>query len=112
MRKLLAAVMAAAALLVPGCSTMNHTVHTNCRVTNKDVLQKVEGDKHSTSTSFERRLNTSCGTFIVEDSIVGGFDSYDTWNQLEVGKVYDIETGGFRVGLFGSFPTVTKVTPK
>lgn len=98
--------------VVPACSTMNSELHANCKVTNKDVLQQVRGDKHSTSTHFERRLNTTCGTFVVDDNLVGGFDSYDTWTSLEVGKVYDITTGGYRNGFFDSFPSVTKVTPK
>lgn len=100
------------ATVLTGCSFVNNQVHHDCTVQKKDVLQKVSGDKHGTSTSFERRLITSCGTFIVEDSLNGGFSSYDTWNALQEGKVYDIETGGFRVGFFGSFPTVVKATPK
>lgn len=102
----------AATFLVPACSFMNHQVHPDCTVINKDSLQKVTGDKNGTHTTFDRRLITTCGTFIVEDSVVGGFNSYDTWNTLAIGKVYDIETGGYRVGVFGSFPTVTKVTAK
>lgn len=112
MKRLVAAAGALGALLLPGCSFMNHQVHPDCTVINKDAIQKVSGDKNGTHTSYDRRLITTCGTFVVEDSVVGGFDSYDTWNTLAIGKVYDIETGGYRVGVFGSFPTVTKVTAK
>jgi hypothetical protein len=113
-KKIIVGAVAAAAVAITGsaCSMMNNETHHNCKVLAKDVLQKVSGNKDGTSTHFERRLGTSCGTFVVEDSLNGGFNSYDTWTALQEGKVYDIETGGFRVGLFDSFPTVVKVTPK
>jgi len=104
--------LAITATALSGCASMNQKVHADCTVLHKDVLQKVTGTKDSTTTSFERRLATSCGTFIVEDSLAGGFSSYDTWNQLQEGKVYDIKTGGYRVGFLGSFPTVVSIVPK
>lgn len=114
MKKLaLVAVLAVGTLALPGCAaSLNHQAHTNCKVLKKETFQHVSGDNGSTSTSFERRLDTTCGAFNVGDSIAGGFSSYDTWNRVEEGKTYDIETGGFRMGMFDSFPTVVKVTPK
>lgn len=91
---------------------MNHQMHANCRVTGKDQLYSASGDKNGSSTTRTKRVSTSCGVFNVEDSIGGGFSSYDNWAKLEVGKTYDIETGGFRVGIFGSFPVVTRVISK
>jgi hypothetical protein len=106
--------IAAAAILttLSGCAFQNQQWHADCTVQAKDVLQKVEGNKDGTSTSFERRLSTSCGVFNVSDSLAGNFSSYDTWNHLEVGKTYDIRTGGYRVGVFSMFPTVLEVRAK
>ncbi|CQD03632.1 hypothetical protein BN000_00607 [Mycobacterium europaeum] len=106
------AAAALSAIAVAGCSTMNHQMHTGCRVTGKDQLYSASGDKNGTRTTRTKRVSTTCGAFDVEDSIGGGFNSYDNWSLLEVGKTYDIETGGYRVGIFGSFPVVTKVLPK
>ncbi|MDM3894794.1 hypothetical protein [Mycobacterium intracellulare] len=100
------------ALVIVGCSTMNHEMHHNCKVTGKDMLYNTSGDKNGTSTSRTKRLSTTCGVFNVEDNISGGFNSYDLWAALEVGKTYDIETGGYRVGVLGNFPVATKVIPK
>ncbi len=33
------------------------------------------------NTSREYRLSTSCGTFAVEDTVAGGFDSWDLWQS-------------------------------
>ncbi|BCP29572.1 hypothetical protein [Mycobacterium intracellulare] len=112
LNKALAAVAAMGAVAAVGCSSMNHQMHANCRVTGKDQLYITSGDKNGTRTSRTKRVSTTCGAFNVEDSISGGFNSYDNWALLEVGKTYDIETGGFRVGILGSFPVVTKVVPK
>ncbi|GAB4677625.1 hypothetical protein [Mycobacterium avium] len=107
-----AATVALAVLAAGGCSTINHQVHRGCKVTGKDMLYGTSGDRNGTRTTRTKRLSTTCGTFNVSDNIAGGFNSYDLWAQLEVGHVYDIETGGYRIGFFGQFPTVTKVTPK
>ncbi|OBJ10741.1 hypothetical protein [Mycobacterium sp. 1465703.0] len=110
--RIAAAGVVAAFLLTGGCAAMNHQTHHDCKVTGKDMLYDTSGDKHGTSTKRTKRLSTTCGVFNVSDNVVGGFNSFDTWSQLEVGHVYDIETGGYRIGFFGEFPTVTKVTPK
>lgn len=87
---------------------MNHEWHRGCTVINKDMLYSQSNDKHSSSRT--KRLSTSCGVFNVSDSISGGFNSYDRWAQLQVGKKYDIETGGYRVGVANSFPTVINIS--
>ncbi len=93
-----AAVVAAVAL--SGCSAMNTTQHEDCVVLSKERLLQ-------DGTSGEKRVNTSCGTFEVGDSIVGGFNSYDTWTQLAEGQTWDFVTGGFRIGILSTFPVVT-----
>lgn len=94
-----------AAVLLSGCSTMNQAWHTGCVIRAKDVLySSTDGN-----TSRNKRLSTSCGSFNVSDSLAGGFDSWDTWQRLEVGKTYDIKTGGFRVGILSQFPTVLEI---
>ncbi|AGK87757.1 secreted protein [Mycobacterium phage Phrux] len=108
-KTLIAAALAAAALLTPSCSLMSHQVYTDCTVQAKDTLLDGNGDGGVTRT---KRVTTTCGAFDVEDSLAGGFNSWDLWTALEVGKTYDIETGGPRVGFFSMFPYVTKVTAK
>ncbi|QDM55959.1 hypothetical protein SEA_TRAX_72 [Gordonia phage Trax] len=100
------AVIAAATSLATGCSFMNEQTHRGC------VVQEKKTEYNVTNGSSERknRLVTSCGVFEVGDSLSGGFSSYDTWSKLKEGKSYDIQTGGFRIGVFSQFPTVTGIT--
>lgn len=103
----LAAVTLTAATL-SGCAFQNQQWHADCTVQAKDILYKTV-DGTSTRT---KRLTTSCGTFNVEGTLAGNYNDWDTWNHLDVGKVYDIRTGGYRVGFFSSFPTVLEVRAK
>lgn len=102
---LAAAVTGALAVALTACSTANQEWHNGCQVTGKDVLYSSTNG----TTTRDYRLSTSCGTFEVGDSIAGGFNSWDTWQALEVGKVYDIRTGGYRVGWASVFPTVLEI---
>lgn len=97
---------AAVAVSLSGCAATNQQWHNACTIQAKDVLYSgSQGD-----TSRTKRLSTSCGSFDVEDALsVGQFDSWDIWQQLEVGKVYDLKTGGPRIGLLSIFPTVIEV---
>ncbi|WVX89668.1 hypothetical protein SEA_FEYRE_49 [Mycobacterium phage Feyre] len=111
MKKRIAIVAATAIGIVTlpaACSLQNQQEHTGCTVTAKDTLYSAN-DGNSTRTL---RVSTSCGAFDVEDSLAGGFNSWDLWQQLEVGKVYDMKTGGYRVGIVSSFPTLIEVTPR
>lgn len=109
--KLLAAAgVGAIAVALTSCSLANQEWHNDCRVTGKDILSSVSSDsKGNVSTSRTKRLSTSCGAFNVGDSIAGGFNSWDTWQALEVGKVYDIRSGGFRAGWADQFPMVLEI---
>ncbi|QJD50457.1 hypothetical protein SEA_CHRIS_55 [Mycobacterium phage Chris] len=110
-RNLLATTVAVGGLVVtlalPGCSMNNQEWHDDCTVTAKDTLYS----SHDGNSSREYRLSTSCGTFAVEDTIAGGFNSWDTWQGLKEGARYDIRTGGYRVGFLSSFPSVLEVKP-
>jgi hypothetical protein len=102
--KIVAAVTLAA-ITLSACSTVNQEWHRGCTVTAKDTLyDSVDGN-----TTRTYRLSTSCGPFNVEDSLAGGFNSWDTWQALQVGKVYDIRSGGYRVGFASAFPTVLEI---
>jgi len=96
----------AAAVTLSGCAAMNQQWHTGCTVNAKDVLySSADGN-----TDRTKRLTTSCGSFDVSDALsVGQFDSWDTWQHLEVGKTYDLKTGGPRIGFFSMFPVVIEV---
>lgn len=104
MRALAAAVAAGVAL--SGCAATNQQWHANCEVSAKDIITEIHG---GTSTRT-KRVSTSCGPFDVEDAWeVGQFDSWDLWQALQVGKTYDIKTGGKRAGAWNMFPTVIEV---
>lgn len=105
MRKRALAILAAGVILT-GCAASNQQWHTNCEVTGKDTLYKsTDGDTHRV-----KRVSTSCGAYDVEDAWeVGQFDSWDAWQKLQVGKTYDIKTGGPRIGILDSFPIVLDV---
>ncbi|AEL19697.1 hypothetical protein SEA_EDUGATOR_47 [Mycobacterium phage Edugator] len=111
MKKRLAtvAVAAVAVIALPSaCSLVNQQEHTGCTVTAKDMLYSTN-DGNSTRT---KRVSTSCGAFDVEDSMAGGFNSWDLWQRLEVGKVYDLKTGGYRFGPTSTFPVLLEATQR
>ncbi|ARQ95496.1 secreted protein [Mycobacterium phage Shandong1] len=108
LKGLAAAVAVAATLTVPGCASSNQQWHNGCTVKAKDTLYSSSDG----NTSRTKRLTTSCGSFDVEDAVeVGHFTSWDLWQQLEVGKTYDLFTGGKRIGWLSMFPTVLDVRP-
>lgn len=98
MKKLIAAVAIAATLLIPSCAYMNHQTRI-CTVSGKDRISKAEGNS-------EMRVYTDCGTFTVEDNLIAGFNSADLFGRLHPGKKYELETGGFRVGIISEFPKI------
>ncbi|KLO31604.1 hypothetical protein ABW16_01895 [Mycolicibacter heraklionensis] len=99
----IAAAALALGVALTGCSTLNRQEHHACLVTDKTVLYTtVDGNSSRT-----KRLDTSCGSFNVTDSIGAGWQSWDIWQQLHVGQTYDITTGGYRFA--GMFPTVVRV---
>lgn len=103
-----AAAAAAIAATMTGCTFANQQWRNNCRVTSKDVLYSVvDGASNRT-----QRVSTTCGAFDVTSSLAGGFNSWDNWEALQVDKVYDIRTGGFRIGIMSNFPTVLEVRAK
>ncbi|OYN81877.1 hypothetical protein CG716_04975 [Mycolicibacterium sphagni] len=94
------------------CATQNQHWEKNCTVTAKTILTDVSGDKNSTSTTRTKRVDTSCGSYNVEDAWeVGSFNSWDLWGKLQEGKVYDLKVGGIRNGFFSMFQTVIDVKP-
>lgn len=99
----------AAALSLSSCAAFNQAWHTGCGVTAKETLYK--GGGGGADISYVRRLATTCGQFEVGDAWEAGVtNSYDLWSKFEVGKFYDIKTGGFRVGVLSQFPIVVEVT--
>lgn len=97
--KIAVAALSVAVLGVTGCAYANQTDYRGCVVEHKERLL-------NQGSSGEKRVHTTCGVFAVEDSLAGGFNSYDTYAQLTEGKAYDLRTGGYRVGLFSMFPTI------
>ncbi|WP_037162567.1 hypothetical protein [Rhodococcoides fascians] len=97
-----ATAIAVATIGLAGCSSMNQQDHSNCTIQSKERLIR-------DGSSGEKRVYTSCGSFVANDSIAGGFGSQDTFNRLEEGKVYNLRTGDFRVGFLSMFPNIIGV---
>lgn len=109
MRRYVFPVLLAAALVaLPACSSLNQQDRT-CTVISKEREQHVSGKDGNTSTSYTNRVATSCGTFVVNDSLAGGFSSLDTFNALVEGRTYDLRTGDYRVGFLSRFPNIIEV---
>ncbi|MGW6658875.1 hypothetical protein [Rhodococcus sp. NPDC055024] len=96
------AAIAALALTLPACSSMNQQWHHNCVVEQKERLIR-------DGSSADKRVYTSCGSFVVNDSIAGGFSSQDRYNQLVEGRMYDLQTGDYRIGILSNFPNIIDV---
>lgn len=78
---------------------------TACVVTDKDRTTNSEGN------SSMRVYTEDCGTLEVSSNLFKGvFNSADVYSSIEVGKTYDFEATGFRVGLLSMFPKVTAAT--
>lgn len=109
-KKLTAGVAGAVAvgLSVPSCAAFNQQWHSGCLVTDKETLYASGGG--GMDFNYVRRLATTCGQFEVKDAIEAGVTtSYDMWAKLQVGKAYDLRTGGFRIGVVSEFPIVLEV---
>lgn len=98
MKKLL---VAALALAMTACSYVNVTTK-QCKVTDKESISNKEGHQY--------RLYTTCGTLVVEDQLTRlNFSSADIYGGIEVGKTYNIVTGGFRIPFLSMFPSVVEI---
>ncbi|AWN03690.1 hypothetical protein PBI_JACE_70 [Gordonia phage Jace] len=107
-RYTLPALLAVALVALPACSSMNQQDRV-CTVHDKSREQHVSGSDGKTSTSYTNRVATSCGTFVVNDSIAGGYNSLDTFNALQVGHTYELRTGDYRVGFLDMFPNIIEI---
>ncbi|UVK59050.1 hypothetical protein SEA_CEN1621_32 [Microbacterium phage Cen1621] len=98
------AVGAMAALALTGCTPAFDGDTTSCEVTEKETQTMAALAKRPP------RVYTSCGVFVVEDNaLVGQWNSADTYNAIEPGKVYDFEAVGWRNGFFSLFPNIIGV---
>lgn len=96
-------IIAAAAVVVlasglSSCSSLNRHKEI-CTVTDKDRVSDGSGGS-------EMRVYTDCGTFVIDDNFVAGFNSADRYAQLTPGKRYEIESGGYRSGFWSMFPSI------
>lgn len=73
----------------------------------------VEKDRTRTENGSDMRIYTeNCGTLQVADTIIGkvNFNSADLYARIEVGKTYDFQTRGVRVGFLSMFPLILEAT--
>lgn len=76
----------------------------SCTVEDKDRTTDSEG-------ASVHRVYTDCGVFNVQDDLLNGqFNSADVYGSLKVGETYTIETVGWRLPLFSSFPNIVGVS--
>lgn len=91
------------ALLAVTLAVVNFSVtrhYSACRVTDKSV--------QVTKDSSINRVMSTCGTFEVSDSILLlRFDSSDLYGSIEVGKTYDFDSRGIRLGIASMYPNIT-----
>lgn len=99
MRKMLLAI--SLLLSLSACSHVNVTNET-CKVTGKESV--------NTSESHQYRVYTNCGVYIIEDQLTRfHFNSADVYSRIEVGKTYQIESSGYRVGFLSMFKAINKI---
>ena len=107
-RTVIGGVVAAAVLLLGGFLYIGEyystDTHTGCVIEDKDRTRDAEGN------SDMRIYTENCGTFQVSDSFVTDFKSADRFSKIKVGKTYDIQSYGFRVGILSMFPQIKDVT--
>jgi hypothetical protein len=80
-----------------------------CTYVNQETQTCLVGGKDRTSNSdggSEMLVYTDCGTFVVEDNFISGFNSADLYGSIQPGKTYKIKSGGVRVGPLSMFPTI------
>lgn len=86
-------------VLMASSQYLNPQTHTACVVEDKD--------RTTTENGSDMRVYTSCGVFSVKDMFfTGDFDSADKYASLDTGKTYTIDTTGYRIPLFSSFPVI------
>lgn len=79
-----------------------------CTVTDKDraTVTRVS-DGNSTTESSMRVYTQECGVLQVKDMwFIGLFNAADLYSKIEVGKQYQFEISGYRVGLLSMFPNI------
>ena len=95
--------VAALAVTLTGCGIRYDGDTTGCTITGKYVAVA--------SKQSEKRIETTCGIFKVEDELSKGwFNSADLYASLTVGKTYDFEVYGWRNGFLSAFPNVAAAT--
>ena len=79
-------------------------------ICSKESVQVGSGD----SRSHQYRVYTSGEVYVVKDYYGSNgtrFDSADVYGRIEVGKVYKIESFGYRIPAASSFWVIERVTP-
>lgn len=78
---------------------------TECVVTDKDRTTDRDGNSNM------RIYTENCGTLVVKDNFLKGFfNSADVYSSIEVGKTYNFDATGFRIGFLSHFPKIYKAT--
>lgn len=76
-----------------------------CLVTDKD--RTTVSSREGNSRSDMRIYTNECGTLAVTDLVTRGqFESADIYAAIEPGKLYEITTVGWRIGILSAFPTI------
>lgn len=76
-----------------------------CEVTGKESVYI------SSEKSQQYRVYSTCGTFVVEDSLVlFRFNSADVYGKITTQQTYTIHSGGLRIPFLTLFPNVISAT--
>lgn len=100
----------ATALIVGGFTAYynTRTAH-DCKIVDKDRVW-ISNHDGSGGQSQMRVYTENCGSFQVNDNIFKtDFHSADRYAKIKVGKTYDIDYYGFRLGFFNQFPKIESI---
>ena len=95
------------ALFIAGTISYVNSVYYNqqtktCLVTGKESVNTQEG--------HEYRVYTSCGTYVIQDSLsLFRYNSSDIYGNIVVNTEYDIYSGGYRLSVLSIFPNIISV---
>ena len=84
--------------------------------TNKEITEITIKDKYvdvNNENGVFLIVSTDNYTYKVSDLFFKGkFNSTDIYNNLEIGKTYEIETTGYRIPFFSEYKNINKYTLK
>jgi len=103
MKKILFAILVS--ILITGCDYVNEQYVI---ATVKDKAVKIKRDGEGTTSIY--LIFTDGGTFKIEDQLFfGKWNSSDIYGEIEVGKTYEFQLFGYRIGILSEYQNILSV---